>query len=103
MDKVEVTKIVLKVGRKSVLLNLSEARELKALLDELLGDKKAPVYIPYPCPSPTWPIWPTFIPNPPHYWITSSDRTEEGGLVTLCASGTGAQRREEMSDDRQRS
>lgn len=59
--KVEVTKIVIRMGDKDAELTIEQARELKDALDSLLGTKGETVYVPHPYPYP--------VPQPyPYYW-----------------------------------
>lgn len=63
MSKIEVNKIMLKIGKKKEIeLSLEDARELQKVLTDLLGMKdnsitiipSAPVVtIPYPVPTPS--------------------------------------------------
>lgn len=57
-DKIEVTKIVIKIGSKDAELTIEQARDLKDALVELLGSKdKEIVYIPQPYPVYHRPYW----------------------------------------------
>lgn len=66
--KIEVTKIVIRIGDKESELTIAQARELKDALNELLGTKEtvfvpsSPVIIerPYTHPFPYWTVtWDT--------------------------------------------
>jgi len=61
--KVEILKIVIKIGEKEATLSLDEAKQLRDVLDNLLGSKNGITYIPYSvsyinpnCYYPTWMI-----------------------------------------------
>lgn len=66
-EKIEVSKIVLKMGKKKVELSLAEAKELQELLNDIFG-KKEIINI---------PNWPVYIkrqsPWPHQRWTTSYD------------------------------
>ena len=59
--KVEILKIVIKVGEKEATLSLDEAKQLRDVLDNLLGNKNSITYIPYSIPyinpNPYYPYW----------------------------------------------
>jgi hypothetical protein len=61
--KIEVTKVVIRIGDKPVELTIDQARELKDALNELLGSKEtvylpsSPVIIDRPYPYPYTPYW----------------------------------------------
>ncbi len=59
MSKIKLEKIVLEVGEKKIELSLEEARDLKDILKDLLGDGTGgyPVYVPYTEPYRISPIW----------------------------------------------
>ena len=76
--KVEVKKIVLKVGNQEIELDMDKARELRDVLNLILGEGKEiitlpPVTIPYPVYPDGWHwipperIYPPTTPQPP--WI----------------------------------
>ena len=73
MKKTAIKKMIIELNGKDVELTMEQARELKAALDELFGEKVREVRIPEPYPVYRRPyIWPWREP----YW--------------LCASGTKA-------------
>jgi len=81
MGKIEVDKIVLKVGKKKEIeLSLEEAKELQQVLSDLLGIKdnrvtviSPPVTIPYPVPVPR--RYDKWVVNP---WVPYD------GTITIC-------------------
>lgn len=67
-NKVEISKVTLKVGGKDIELTLEQARELKNVLVELFSDgvpwttPVLPIQPIYPiavpsCPQPPWDVW----------------------------------------------
>ena len=65
-DKVEVKKIVIRIGTVNVELTVEQTRELRTALAQLLGEPLfipvvQPIYVPYPVPqySPAYPFWQT--------------------------------------------
>lgn len=67
-EKVEIKKILIKIGKKEIELSLAEAQELKQILDETFGtkvvevhyDRWTPIYVSYPqITTPTWTYWQT--------------------------------------------
>lgn len=89
-EKIEIKKIVIKVGEKELSFSMEEAKELQNILNETFGGEKAiyfpsyPVYIeverPYRITSPYNP----YIPTWPTY--TTWNTTVSDG--TLCVSNT---------------
>jgi hypothetical protein len=63
LGEVEVKNIVIKIGEKEILLNLEEAKELKKVLDDLLGVKLIEYYIPYFRYYQNWNITPYIGPQ----------------------------------------
>lgn len=68
MEKVEISKVTLKVGGKDIELTLEQARELKEVLGELFQEKTIswttpiqPILIEPHCPRPhpwqQWEVW----------------------------------------------
>lgn len=89
-DKIEIKKIVIKVGEKELSFSLEEAKELQDILNKTFGGEKTvwfpsyPIYIeverPYRIVSPYnpyLPTWPTYVT-----WGTT---ITDG---TLCLSNT---------------
>ena len=85
-EKIEVSKIVVKMGKKEVELSLAEALELKELLNETFGKKEtvfipsSPTVIPYPYPVRPWPY---------RYWEVTCGRYSTGdtsGVITYSLS-----------------
>jgi len=80
MAKIEIKRIVLKVGDNEVVLSLEEARELKEILGELFGKDtttivipSSPIYIetnPYRWTHPYNPYVPTYPTYPTITWQT---------------------------------
>jgi len=62
LDKIVVSKIVIKMGKKDVELSLEEAKELQEILNNTLGKvvyiPSAPIYIdhPYRWTTPRWEV-----------------------------------------------
>lgn len=54
---VKLNHMELEVDGMVIQLTLEEAKELKALLDELFEEKHVPHYVPMPPPQETWPYW----------------------------------------------
>lgn len=66
MEKIEISKVTLKVGGKDIELTLEQARELKDVLGELFPEKTVPFTTPiqpiliepyYPRPWHQWEVW----------------------------------------------
>ena len=59
-QKVEISKIVIKIGEKEATLTLEEVKALRDVLDNLLGNKNTITYIlysvPYVNPNPYWTV-----------------------------------------------
>lgn len=86
-DKIEILKVVLKVGNRDIELSLEQARELKEVLVNLFPDNRdfnppLPVSLPYyppiqpilidpigPPPPPPWKQWETWCENQGTYSI----------------------------------
>lgn len=86
-EKVEVSKIVVKMGKKEVELSLAEAKELQELLNDTFG-KKETVYIPG---SPIYIERPYIRPYP--YWTVTygnSSQPTSGGALTYSLSSSKA-------------
>ena len=86
-EKVQVSKIVVKMGDKEVELSLAEAKELQELLNETFGTKET-VYI---------PSQPIYVERPyrwtyPHWYVTYGDNTARGvgGTLTYSLSSKSA-------------
>ena len=65
MGEVEVKNIVIKIGEKEIVLNLEEAKELRKVLDDLLGVKFIEHYTPYFPYYQNWNITPYIGPQWP--------------------------------------
>lgn len=67
-EKVEISKVTLKVGGKDIELTLDQARELKNVLEELFPNRGIPF-------TPIQPILiePSYIPRPWQQWETWCD------------------------------
>jgi len=81
MDKqIEISRIVIRVGDTELSLSVEQARELRRVLDDVLGSKEVTLgfYPNYPAPIPIYPVYPT---DP--YWTVyrSTDR-----FVTITAN-----------------
>lgn len=82
-NKVEISKINIKIGDKSIELSLEEAQELRQILDETFGQKtvfypSAPIIIerPYIRPRQWWE-------GPTVTWTTG-----DSAVITLSTAGT---------------
>ena len=90
MDKkMELTKIIIKMSdKKELSLTPDEARELRDILDNLLGEKET-VYIPQPYPLLPYapPYIPPCVPYRPYpgYWWTDGT-----GTITVCSDANTA-------------
>ena len=72
---VKIKKIEIKINKKTIILSLEQARELKGALDDLF-----PVY-----PQPYYPVYP---PYQPYYvgdyqWSYTTNNTEDDGTIYL--------------------
>lgn len=86
-EKIELKKIVLKVKGKELELSLGEARDLKNLLKDLLGDTNGTVYIPtwYTYHYDTQPVPP--YPRNSNWIITCGGTTSvQQGTVYLATA-----------------
>jgi hypothetical protein len=77
--KVEISKIVIKIGEKEATLSLEEAKQLRDVLDGLFGDRSWIYYVPY---AP-------YIPNPNPYWTVTTTITDGTTYVTTCPKTNG--------------
>lgn len=57
-------------------MTITELKELRDMLDTLVGKEKE--YIPYPQPYPVYPAYPWYSPN--HLWVSTSSNTSGGTL-----------------------
>ena len=65
----EISKVVIKIGKKEIVLSLQEAKELKGVLEDAFLEKVTEKeYVPYV------PYYPYYVHNQrPRVWWTSSD------------------------------
>lgn len=75
--KMKVEKIVVKMKDQELELTPDEARELKQILADLLGDNNQPIYVPQP-----YPVYPTRWRWWEPYWGT----TTSGSGITYTVS-----------------
>lgn len=72
MAKTVIKKLVIELDGKDVELTMAQARELKAALDEIFGEKVREVHIPSPYPIYPRPFrWPW---REPYYLCSSGTR-----------------------------
>lgn len=96
MSKIEINKIMLKIGKKKEIeLSLEEARELQKVLTDLLGMKDNSITIIPSAPVVTIP-YPYPVPSPYRRWIVNPIWTGDDhfygdnttGTITISSSGT---------------
>lgn len=78
--KIEVSKIVIKIGDKEAELTIEQAKELKDVLGELFGKDHERIYIPQP-----YPVYPTPYIYP-RWEVTYTDngtRTIDSGINSV--------------------
>ena len=78
--KVEVSKIVIKIGEKEATLTLEEVKALRDVLDNLLGDKQEIKYIP-------WIVYPQTNTYP--QWSVTTTTSDGKIYVTNCPKPNG--------------
>jgi len=76
--KIEVSKIVVKMGEKEIELSPAEAKKLQELLNEIFSKNKEPIYVPI-CPSVISPQYP-YYPYP--YTYTYTDNMDDTTTIT---------------------
>lgn len=76
--EVTVVQIVIKIGDVEIRLTPDEARELRGLLDDLIGDT-VKEYVPY---TPLYRIYP--------YWTCATSTDGETSIITASLSTTHA-------------
>lgn len=87
-NKVEISKINIKIGDKEIPLTLEEAQELRQILDDTFGQKmvvypSTPIYIERPRP---WRYW-----EPTITWTTTtSGISSKAATYTLTAGGANS-------------
>jgi len=80
MKAVELKKLVLKIGEKTIELSPEEAKELKTILAEMFGADRT-VYV-----DRWWPSFPHYEPYVlPHWTLTTGGTTEVAGTL-YCAN-----------------
>lgn len=84
-NKVEISKINIRIGDKEIPLTLEEAQELRQILDETFGQKtvfypSTPIYIERPRP---WRYWKPTI-------TTTSGTSSKAATYTLTAGGANS-------------
>jgi hypothetical protein len=79
-NKVEISKIVIKIDGKELNLTLDETKQLRDILDNLLGDKNKITYIPYTLP---------YITNPYPYWTVTTTTNTNGNTWITCNKNDG--------------
>jgi hypothetical protein len=90
-DKIKVSKIVLKVGDKTVELTLEQAKEMQQILSDLFKDTPLtspapiyidrPVYIPYrDNTTPAYPFW------QPQFWCGNIESRSDGSVLTYMSN-----------------
>lgn len=67
-NEIEITKIVIKIGRAKHELTIEQAKALLLALQELLGDKEK-IYYPIVYPYPHYPYYPSY----PTWTVTVGD------------------------------
>ena len=80
--KVEVSKIVIRIGEKEATLSLEEVKALQDVLDNLLGDKPQITYVP-------WITYPQITTNPNPYWTITTTNTDNITYITSCPAPNG--------------
>lgn len=86
-NKVEISKINIKIGDKEIPLTLEEAQELRQILDETFGQKMVvypspPIYIERPYPRP-WRYWDTSVT-----WSNTAGDSSKAAAYILTYSNT---------------
>jgi hypothetical protein len=72
-QKVAVSKINIKIGKKEIPLTLEQAKELQELLNETFGNKNEVVYVPG---SPVYIPHPRPYRYPKTYWSVTTDNID---------------------------
>lgn len=82
-DAVEIKKIIVRIGEVELSLLPEQAKELKSVLDDLLGKKETVFFPVYQPPIIYYPVPP--IPTAPYYtWSVECDSDTN----SLCISST---------------
>jgi hypothetical protein len=99
--EVEISKIIIKIGKKEIKLSLEEARELQATLDDTLGTKETfiiPTYPVYPVVEriiervverpqcPPYRIIPMWEYHPNVWTVTAGTSVDSSGTITYSLS-----------------
>ena len=90
MGDIKISTITLEIGKKTIMLTVEQAKELRAVLGELLGADKITERVVDHYPYPWWGVYPTS-PNIP--WTNTSNATmsSQAYSVTLALNSVAAE------------
>jgi len=69
---VEISHVNIRIGKKEIALSVEEAKELRDILNDVLGQNERPIYIASP--------YPVYVEPWPYKWWQTSDT----GTITFC-------------------
>lgn len=78
--QVELRKLVLKIGEKTIELSPDEAKELKTILADMFGGERT-VWL-----DRWWPTWPLTNPYVTPHWTLTTGATPDGTGTFYCSA-----------------
>jgi len=88
MGDIKISTITLEIGKKTIMLTVEQAKELRAVLGELLGADKITERVVDHYPYRWWGVYPT---SPNITWTNNATMSSQAYSVTLALNSVAAE------------